>query len=81
MAITVIIHMTGGESMVAEMQEIPSPQSNYITVTNVRTRDGKQIVYIDREATRVMFPWHKISFVETLPSEDDHEEIETFFRD
>jgi hypothetical protein len=73
--------MTGGESMVAEIQEIPNPQANYITVTNVRTRDGKQIVYIDREATRVMFPWHKISFVETLPSEDDHEEIETFFRD
>jgi hypothetical protein len=73
--------MTGGESMVGEIQEIPNPQAIYITVTNVRTRDGKQIVYIDREATRVMFPWHKISFIETLPSEDDHEEIETFYRD
>ena len=81
MSITVIIHIAGGDAMVGEIEEMPDPRSNYITVTNTRTRDGKQIVYIDREATRVMFPWHKISFIETLPSEEDQEEIESFFRD
>lgn len=81
MPITVIIHVQGGDAMVGEIEQLPDPQANYITVTNVRTRDGKPIVYVDREATRVMFPWHRISFLETLPSEEDREEIETFFRD
>ena len=81
MAITVIIHVAGGDAMVGEIEEMPDPRANYITVTNTRTRDGKQVVYIDREATRVLFPWHKISFIETLPSEEDQEEIESFFRD
>jgi hypothetical protein len=79
--ITVIIHVQGGDAVVGEIEELPDPIANYLTVTNVRTRDGKSVVYIDREATRVLFPWHRISFLETLPSEEDHEEIETFFRD
>lgn len=81
MPITVIIHVQGGDAMVGEIEDMPDPHANYITVTNVRSRDGKSIVYIDRDATRVLFPWHRISFLETLPSEEDHEEFESFFRD
>jgi hypothetical protein len=80
-AITVIIHVQGGDAILGEIEEMPDPQANYIIVTNVRTRDGKPIVYIDRDATRVLFPWHRVSFLETLPSEEDQEEVEFFFRD
>jgi hypothetical protein len=80
-SITVIVHVQGGDAILGEIEAIPDPTANYIIVTNVRTRDGKPVVYIDREATRVLFPWHRISFLETLPSEEDREEIETFFRD
>lgn len=81
MAITCIIHVQGGDAILGEIEELPDAQSNYVTFTNVRARDGKAVVYIDRETTRVMFPWHRISFLETLPSEEDHEEVESFFRD
>lgn len=81
MAITCIIHIAGGDAVLGEIEEIPDPQSNYVMFTNVRARDGKAVVYLDRETTRVMFPWHRISFLETLPSEEDHEEVESFFRD
>jgi hypothetical protein len=80
-AITVIVHVQGGDAVLGEIEALPDLTSNYVVVTNVRTRDGKPVVYIDREATRVLFPWHRISFLETLPSEEDREEIETFFRD
>jgi hypothetical protein len=80
-AITCIIHVVGGDAIVGDLETMPDPTSNYVTFTNVRARDGKAVVYIDREATRVLFPWHKISFLETLPSEEDQESIESFFRD
>jgi len=80
-AITCIIHIAGGDAVLGEIEEIPDPQANYVLFTNVRARDGKAVVYLDRETTRVMFPWHRISFLETLPSEEDHEEVESFFRD
>jgi hypothetical protein len=81
MAITVIVHILNADAIMAEIDELPTLTSNFITCTNPRARDGKPIVYIDHQATRVMFPWHRISFVETLPSEEDQAEIESFFRD
>ena len=81
MSITVIIHVAGADVIVGELDELPDPTANYVVFTNVRQRDGKPVVFIDREATRVLFPWHKISFLETLPSDEDHEEVDFFFRD
>jgi hypothetical protein len=80
-SITVIVHVQGGDAVLGEIEEMPDPHANYVIITNARTRDGKPIVYIDRDATRVIFPWHRISFLETLPSEEDQEEVEFFFRD
>jgi len=80
-SITVIIHVVGGDAIVGEVEDLPDPQAQYVTFTNVRARDGKPVVYIDRESTRVLFPWHRISFLETMPSEEDQEDIESFFRD
>jgi hypothetical protein len=81
MAITVIIHIAGSDAITADIESMPDPMASFITCTNPRTRDGKPIVYIEPEATRVLFPWSRITFIETMPSEEDQEEIETFFRD
>ena len=81
MAITCVIHVAGGDAVLGDIDELPDPLSNYVLFTNVRTRDGKAVVYLERETTRVLFPWHRISFLETLPSDEDQEEVETFFRD
>jgi hypothetical protein len=80
-SITCIIHVQGGDAIVGEIEDMPNPHAQYVVFTNVRARDGKPVVYLDREANRVMFPWHRISFLETLPSDEDMEEVETFFRD
>lgn len=81
MAITVIVHVMNAEAFVGEIEELPPLTANFLTCTNPRGRDGKPLKYIEAEATRVMFPWHRISFVETLPSEEDQEQVESFFRD
>jgi hypothetical protein len=81
MAITVIVHVLNADPILAEIEELPDPSSSFITCVNPRARDGKTVSYIDAQATRVMFPWHRLSFIETLPSEEDQVEIESFFRD
>lgn len=81
MAITVLIHILNADTIMADIEELPDPMANFFICTNPRTRDGKPIIYIERDATRVMFPWHRVSFVETLPSEEDQVEVEAFFRD
>ena len=81
MSITVIIHITNADAIVAEIEELPDTTANFITCVNPRARDGKAIAYIEREATKILIPWHRISFLETLPSEEDQVEVESFFRD
>lgn len=81
MTISVVIHLAGADTMLADMDEMPDPNASYITCTNPRTRDGKRIVYIDQDAEYVLFPWSRITFLETLPGEEQQEDIESFFRD
>jgi hypothetical protein len=81
MAITVIVHVMNSDPVVAEIDEMPNLTAAFVVCTNPRTRSGKQVTYIEREATRVIFPWHRISFIETMPSDEDQVQIEAFFRD
>jgi hypothetical protein len=37
--------------------------------------------YISAEATSFLFPWHRISFIELMPSETERGEVVEFFRD
>ena len=81
MAFTVIIHLTGSDPFLAEMDELPDPKASFIVCTNPRGRDGKNLIFIEPECTRFIFPWHRISFVETYPTEEDRAKVETFFRE
>lgn len=81
MAYTVLIHIANADAILAEVDELPDANSTFITCTNPRMRDGKPITFIDPEASRIMFPWSRITFLEVYPSEEDQTEIETFFRD
>ena len=81
MAFTVIIHLTGTDPFLAEMDELPDLKASFIVCTNPRARDGKNLIFIEPECTRFMFPWHRISFIETYPTDEDRAKVETFFRE
>ncbi len=81
MAFTVIIHLASTDPFLAEMDEIPDTKSAFIMCTNPRARDGKNLVFIEPECTRFMFPWHRVSFIETYPTDEDRAKVETFFRE
>jgi len=78
---TVIVHITNADPFVAEIDEIPDSQDNFLKCTNPRARDGKALRYVEEDAMTLIFPWHRISFVEVMPSEAEREEVEAFFRE
>ncbi len=81
MAFTVIIHLANMDPILAEMDSLPDPHASYVLCTNVRARDGKNLPFVEPECTRFLFPWHRISFIETFPSEEDQTQVEVFFRE
>lgn len=77
---TLLVHLTDGEPIMVEVDELPKPGDQLIVGLNPRRRDGKEVHYILSEVTKVIFPIWRITFVEVMPSEEE-EEIITFVRD
>jgi hypothetical protein len=80
MPTTVIVHLSGQDPFVAEVENLPAPTDQTVTFLNPRQRDNKPLHYISDEAVSIIFPLHRISFIEVMPGEESREEIDLFFR-
>ena len=75
MATTVLMHLSGEDPVLGEIDEIPTPTDTTITVNNPRRKDGKDLPYIDGNVVTVMWPMHRVTFLEILPTADEEELI------
>ena len=71
MAYSVILHIAGEPSIIGEIEELPKPMDNLLTVSNPRLRDGKDIHYLEHNVVKVIWPIDKIALIEVLASEDE----------
>lgn len=80
MAYEVIIHVSGEVPIFGEIEELPDASSTLIIVSNPRSREGKDLHYIQAEVVQVIWPVDKLNFIEIMPSEDE-EQIIGFVRE
>jgi len=71
MAHSVIIHISGEQAIMGEVDELPKPTDTLLTVSNPRLRDGKDIHYIEHNAIKVIWPIDKITLIEIIESADE----------
>ncbi len=81
MSITIILHISNEEPILGEIENMPERTDQMILVSNPRRRDGKDIHYLEDEVMTMIIPWHRINFVEVMPSAEEMEEIITFVRE
>ncbi len=73
MTITVLLHLTGEDPVVGEIEGMPTPTDATITVNNPRRRDGKDLAYVQGNVVTVIWPLWRINFVEVMPTaEEEH---------
>lgn len=80
MSYTVLLHIRNEDSVIGEIEELPDPQSQFLTLRSPRLRDGREVTYLLPETNTVLYPWSLIHCVEVLPTETD-EQIVTFVRE
>lgn len=80
MARTVVLHLLGEEPILADLEQEPQPNDNFIRVANLRKRDGKNVNYLTAGVQSVLFPWSRIGFVEIMVSEEERSSVIDFFR-
>ncbi|MFQ5437014.1 MAG: hypothetical protein ACE5FD_19320 [Anaerolineae bacterium] len=66
--ITIIVHINNEDAVVCEVDEIPDSTNQFLTLQNPRRRDGKDVHYLDEDVTTMLVPWHRVNFVQVLPS-------------
>ncbi len=80
MALTIVLHIQNEEAVVGEVEQAPSSNDTLIMVTNPHRIDGKELAYLTENAVTVLFPTHRVNFIEILPSREE-EEIIGFVRE
>jgi hypothetical protein len=80
MATSVLVHLTNEDAVMGEMEELPAPTANFITLANPRRKDGKDLPYLQANVTTVIWATHRVSFIEVVPGEAE-EKLVTFVRE
>jgi hypothetical protein len=80
MAITILVHLSGEDPIVGEIEELPTPGDASITINNPRRRDGKDLPYVQSNVVTVIWPLHRINFIEVMPTAEE-EKIIGFVRE
>jgi len=80
MAFVVLVHLTNEDPILGEVEQLPGALDTNILVSNPRRRDGKDIESLTNTVTQVVWPMHRIAFIEVLPSEEE-EQIIGFVRE
>jgi hypothetical protein len=75
MTIQVLLHISGEDPVLGEMEELPPPNSTTVTVNNPRRRDGKDLRYLQGDVVTVVWPMRLINFIEIMPSVDEEKLI------
>lgn len=75
MPYTLIIHVSGDVPILGEVEEIPSLTDTIVLVNNPRTREGKDLHYLQSNVVQVIWPMDKVNFIEIMPSEEDDQII------
>jgi hypothetical protein len=80
MAHSLILHISGEEAIIGEVDELPKPVDNILILNNPRRRDGKDLHYLQANVVQAIWPINKINFMEVLPAEEE-EQIISFVRE
>lgn len=75
MAVTVLIHVLNEDPILGEMDDLPARDDTAIKVNNPRRRDGKDLHYVQASVVTVIWPMHRVAFIEILPSEEEEKLI------
>ena len=78
--ITVYIHINNEDPIMGEIEDLPSPMDQFILVKHPRKKDGKDVHYLEQNVTQVIWPMHRITFIELFQDKEE-DEIISFVRE
>lgn len=67
MRLSAIVHLVEEDPLIGELEGLPDPTAQFVTLFNPRRRDGRTVGFLDANVDTVLFAWHRISHIQILP--------------
>jgi hypothetical protein len=77
---TIIVHINNEDPIVGEVEELPQRTDQIIMLKNPRKKDGKDVHYLEPNVNLVIWPFHRITFIEIIQDVEE-DEIISFVRE
>lgn len=78
--ITVIVHINNEDPIMGEIEDLPQPSDQIILLKNPRKKDGKDVHYLEPNVNLVIWPFHRITFIEMIQDVEE-DQIISFVRE
>jgi hypothetical protein len=78
--VRIVLHLLNDDPILGDVDQLPSPVDTNICIKHPSRRDGKDVPYLDGSISSVIFPIHRVSFIEVVTVESE-EEIISHFRE
>jgi hypothetical protein len=75
-----LLHIANQDALKIDVDDIPNPTDAVVIGKNPRDKADKEVNWLEDGVQTVIFPWHRITFVEVLPSEESTEAFPLPFR-
>jgi hypothetical protein len=62
----VVAHVLNDDPFVAEVDKPPDPQHQSVFLRNPRRLDGERLTTTAQRVITVLYPWHRITYIELL---------------
>lgn len=80
MPITIQIHLINEEPIVAEVESLPAAHDTMVIAMNPRSRDGKDLRFMQPNVTTLILPVNRVNYIQVLPSGEE-ERVVGFVRE
>jgi hypothetical protein len=78
---TILVHIANSDPVKLDVEELPRVTDSCVIGRNPRDRSDRELSQIDEGVTVVIYPWHRISYIQVLPSGEESIEFPLLYRD
>ncbi len=78
---TIVVHIANQEPVKGEVEELSKPTDTVIILRNPRSREEKDVRWVDEGVREVIIPWWRVNYVQVIPEDEEQEDFEILYRD
>lgn len=79
--VKVVVHVVNEDPFEAEMETPIAENASFVLLRNIRSREGRPVVWLPKPTKWCLFPLTRIAYIEAVITEAEAQVVNKWFRD